>query len=76
MFKSPCDLPDIMCDCISGGGAGSEFPRYIITEEVPEEAVGVWGSRNPMMDYGMFSSQPAHISDGCPSLHCELCECI
>ncbi len=48
MFKSLCDLPCviIMCDCISGGGAGLEFPWYIIKEEGPEEPVDVWGSRN------------------------------
>lgn len=69
---------DIMCDCVSGGGAGFELSRCIIKEEVLEEAVVAWGSRNWMMDYGMFCSfqQPAHNNDGCPSLlYHWLCEC-
>lgn len=71
---------DIMCDCISGGGARLGYRWYIIMEEGleegPEEAVDVWGSRNWMMDYSMFSSfqQPDHNSDGCPALH--PCECV
>ena len=65
-----------MCDGVCGGGACSED---VIKEEGPEEVVGVWGSRNWMMDYGMFSSfyQAARNSDGCHSLRCyRFYECV
>lgn len=74
MFKSLCDLPCvILCVIVFvGGGARLEFPLYIIKEEGSEEAAGAWGSRNWMMDYSMFFSQP---DDGCHSLRCSKLEC-
>lgn len=74
MFKSLCDLPCvILCVVVFvGGGPRLEFPLYIIKEEGSEEAAGAWGSRNSVMDYSMFPSQP---DDGCHSLHCSKLEC-
>lgn len=67
MFKSLRDLPCmILCAIVFECVWSLEFPLYIIKEEGSEEAAGVGGSRNWMMDYSMFSSQP---DDGCHSLH-------